>query len=374
MTIRVAVNLLWLRPGVVGGSEDLVCGYLKALADRSEVELTLFVVGGFSEAHPDLVDRYETVEAPRICGSRVGRVLVEATWLRRRTAGFDAVHHAGGTVPNRSRVPTIVTVHDLQPLDRPDSFGSVKRRWLAWLLPRSIGVADAVHVTSTFVAQGIRNRFPADAAKVMVVPPVVAPASGSGSDADELARSDRARLVRLEVTPPFVLYPAIAYSHKNHSTLIDAVAEARRAHPGLELVLCGGDGPNDEAVQERLAPLDRRLGRVVRADLEALLRSAAVMAFPSRYEGFGLPVAEAMRAGTPVVAADATALTDVVGQAGTLVDPDDVSGWADAIGAILDDPARAARLAAAGRERARMFDAEPVADRIVALYERVTGS
>ena len=135
-------------------------------------------------------------------------------------------------------------------------------------------------------------------------------------------------------------------------TLLDAFARLGRTDVGL--VIAGGEGWNDElAAIERRSPAGvRRIGFVPPADLSALYASAEVFCFPSRQEGFGLPVLEAMAQGTPVVTSSGTATAEVVGDAGLTVDPDDAEALAAALAALLDDPARAARLGAAARERA----------------------
>ncbi len=198
MTVRVAVNLLWLRPGVVGGSEELICGYLGALADRPASAWR-------ARARPDpvLAPRDSTRRIPTWPGAssrfrvptvpwgRPGRVGVESVWLPRRIGDFDVVHHAGGTLPGRARPASLVTIHDLQPLDRPEAFGAVKRRWLQRQLPGAVDGADALHVTTRFVADGVADRFPGHAGRVTVVPPVV-PALGSDSTADRTAGPARA--------------------------------------------------------------------------------------------------------------------------------------------------------------------------------------
>jgi glycosyltransferase involved in cell wall biosynthesis len=115
----------------------------------------------------------------------------------------------------------------------------------------------------------------------------------------------------------------------------------------------------------------RRLGRVPESDLDALYREAVALVLPSRYEGFGMTVLEAMSRRCPVVAADATALPEVVGGAGVLVDPDDPPRWSAAMVELLDDPARRAALADAGEARARTFDWARSAAALTDLYREL---
>jgi alpha-1,3-rhamnosyl/mannosyltransferase len=139
------------------------------------------------------------------------------------------------------------------------------------------------------------------------------------------------------------------------------------------LVLTGAPGAAEDSVAGvieglGLASRVHRLGRVSPARLAGLLREATGLVYPSTYEGFGLPVAEAMAAGCPVIASDRTALPEVVDGAGVLLDPHDAQAWAHAMLRLLDDEGQRASLIAAGRERARSFSPEEAARRQVEAY------
>ena len=140
---------------------------------------------------------------------------------------------------------------------------------------------------------------------------------------------------------------------KGLDTLAAAVASVRRTHPELTLVLAGPTGWL--SVPGLDGPAVQRLGRVDEATLDALYRRASVCALPSRYEGFGLPALEAMARGCPVIASNTTAIPEVVGDAGVLVAPGDVSAWTDALLRLVDDEPARADLAARGRKRATNF-------------------
>lgn len=365
---RVGVNLLWLVPGVVGGSEVATTTMLRGLADDppDDLEHVLFVLEPFLVAHPDLAERFETVVLPGSGRIKGARVAAEQSWLpaQLRRRAIDVEHHAGGTVPlapaRRASIgsvghrPTVVTLHDLQPLDHPDHFSAAKRAYLRAVVPSSLRAADVVVVPSGWVADAVTARFGIDPGRVRVVhhglPPVAEPTP------EPVLRA------RYELPGRVVLYNAITYPHKDHVTLARAFARLAAARPDLTLVLTGRSERAEPDLRAELARLDlghrvRRTGAVPFADVTGLVDLASVLAFPSRYEGFGLPVLEAMARGTPVVAADASALPEVVGDGGRLVAPGDVDGWVDALAAVLDDPGEADRLATAGRRRAAHFTA-----------------
>jgi alpha-1,3-rhamnosyl/mannosyltransferase len=373
MTAAVAINALWLVPGHVGGSEESTVSTLLGLADLAppDLDLRLLALEPFAAAHPDVVRRLRTDLLAQSGRSRPARIAAEATWLGPRTRGVDLVHHAGGTAPLNERRPYVVTLHDLQPLrDRRDlgpqpTHGTVKRAYLGAVVPRTLRRARRVVVPSAFVRDTVLERFGLDPAAVVVVHHGVE-RSGTATSANALVAEHR-------LDGPVVLYPAITYPHKDHATLVEAFARVLLDHPTAVLVLPGRADGAEADLQARIDRLGiggrvRRLGRISAADLAGLLDLAAVVAIPSTYEGFGLPAVEAMAHGAPVVASASTALPEVVGDAGVLVPPGDVEGWATAIGGLLADPARRQALAAAGRARAAGFGRAANAAAVVDVY------
>lgn len=376
----VALNLLWLVPGDVGGSEESTLGSVRGLIELApaDLDLRLLVLRSFADAHPEVVAALPTEVLALSGRSRAARIGAEATWTRRRTQDVDLVHHAGGTAPLRSGTPYVLTLHDLQPLqataDRVHATGAthgrLKRSYLQAVVPRSVRGARAVVVPSAFVRETVLAATDLDPARMVVVPHGVE-AHPRPTPADELRR-------RLDLDGPVVLYPAITYPHKDHLTLVEAFARVLVDHPTAVLVLTGRA---DSAEPDVLARIDRlgiagrvrRTGRLPAEDVAGLYDLATVVAVPSRYEGFGLPAAEAMVHGTAVVAADATALPEVVGDAGVLVAPGDVEAWAAALGDVLGDPVGRERLAAAGLARAAGFGRLANAAALAEVYRRALG-
>jgi glycosyltransferase involved in cell wall biosynthesis len=164
------------------------------------------------------------------------------------------------------------------------------------------------------------------------------------------------------VTTPFLLHVGDLHERRNLPLVVHAMFEAQRrpGMPALSLVLAGVDrGIGDTLrvyAREAGAPESVvGLGQITDGQLLALYRGAAALVYPSRYEGFGLPALEAMACGTPVIASRAASLPEVVGDAGTLLDPDDEAGWAEEIARVVSDEFHSARMRKAGLTRAKEF-------------------
>lgn len=377
---RVAINLLWMVPGVVGGSETYTARLLHGLAERSsELDYTLFALPQFASAHPELARTFRTVYAPLRGQLKPARVLAgEAGWmaLRCRKMGIDIVHHAGGVVPLIRPARPLLTIHDLQYLYYPEYFTRSKLAYLKMVMPRSAESARLILTPSEFTRRTVIERMNIDPSIVRVVPHGISP-----KEVVEPASDVRERF---EIPGDYFLYPAALYPHKNHLVLVAAFARLLQLHPEATLVLTGAKGSMQWGTARSMeAPLDeeirklgirdrvRSLGFVQAADLEGLYRGASALTFPSRFEGFGAPILEAMARGVPIIAADATAIPEVVRDAGCLVSPDNPDHWFEAMSEILENEETRTRLAKAGPERAASYTWANAADILEDSYRHV---
>ena len=368
---KVGINLLWLVPGVVGGSETYTTRLLSGLAERSTAfDYTIFALPQFAEAHTDLAKTFKTAYAPVTGQWKSFRVAGENSWLlaqcrRRRIA---LMHHAGGIVPMLRTHRSILTIHDLQYLYYPEYFTTPKLTYLKSMVPRSAEAARLILTPSEFTRRTVIERLNIDPNFVVVVPHGISP--HEHREHMESVRDE------YDIRGPFFLYPAITYPHKNHLVLVEAFAQVLEAHPDTTLVLTGAKGSmevriNSEISQLGIADRVKRLGYIPSGHLDALYREAVAMCFPSRFEGFGAPVLEAMGRACPVIAADATAIPEVVGEAGRLLSPDNADHWAQAMSDLLVDSELRTSLAKAGMERARAFSWTASADVLEDSYSHV---
>lgn len=287
-------------------------------------------------------------------------VLWQQLRLPRRLAqgDVDLVWSPLMTLPLRCPVPAVVTVHDLTALLMPEMH-TAKVRWslLPFLRP-SFERARRLITVSQATADDVAFHFPQAAGKIRVVLSGVDPAFRPGTpEAIAATRQE------LDAPEGYILCVGTLEPRKNVGSLLDAWEALREEDPRTPpLVLAGPYGWASEGLARRIAALSAKsgkgvhaLGRVDQDRLVRLFQAARVFVYPSLYEGFGLPAAEALACGVPVVASNRSSLPEVVGDAGVLVEPGDAGELARSLADLLADPGREAELSARALERSHRF-------------------
>lgn len=270
--------------------------------------------------------------------------------------------------PTLPSTRTLLTVHDLSFLHYPDHFVPKLVRYLSQAVPRGVERADYVLADSQATRSDLIDLLGAPPDKIEVLYSGVSPRFQPQPEEGEAARI-RARYGLGE--RPYVLAVGTVQPRKNYALLIRAFVQAETE---AVLVIAGGPGWLCEdifALADQYPDRVRMPGFVDDADLPALYRGAALLAFPSFYEGFGLPVLEAMACGTPVLCSDQSSLPEVAGDAALLLDPNDEEAWSVHIRQLLQDPARRQAMATAGLARAASFTWERAARQLLGVMERV---
>ncbi len=274
------------------------------------------------------------------------------------------VHGTNFVAPPTTHAATVVTVHDLTSLHHPE-LCDVASLALPPLIRRTLARGGWVHAVSRFVADEVVTDLGADPERVVAihsgVPPVSAGHQGDGR-----------RLVGAET---YVLALGTVEPRKDLPMLVRAFDAIAGPRPDARLVIAGADGWGVEALHQALNNAHHRrqitrLGWVDHHQRSGLLADATVLAYPSRYEGFGFPPLEAMAVGVPVVATRVGALPEVLGEAATLVAPGDVDALASALAGLIDDDARRHAQVEAGYRQVGAYDWDRATDAMVALYRR----
>jgi glycosyltransferase involved in cell wall biosynthesis len=288
---------------------------------------------------------------------------------------FDLYHATDFVLPPvRPGARTVLTVHDLTFERAPDAAPPRLLRFLKRVVPQSARRATHLVADSQATARDLIELYGIPPGKITVIYSGVDERFGPEVDC-RLSTSDLRRKYALGGAP-FILTVGTLQPRKNHLTLVRAFARLSNLQsPISNLVIAGGTGWLYDEVAAEVARLGlgervKFAGFVDDVDLPALYRAAAVFAFPSLYEGFGIPVLEAMASGVPVVASNASSLPEVLGDAGLSVDPLDVEGLAAALQRALSDPGWRAEAIARGLARARQFTWRRAAEQLLAVYER----
>jgi glycosyltransferase involved in cell wall biosynthesis len=387
--VRVAINTWFLnQPGT--GSGQYLRGLLGGIAQvlptlSTEYQFLLAAPAGSSTFQvPGLKVEFWPFRAPR-WQSNLGKVLFEQVAFPRvcRRWGADVAHVPYWGSPLWPKVPTVVTVHDLIPLLLPAYRGSLLVRLYTRLVSASARRAAVVLTDSLVSKQDIEAHLGLPAERVRCVPLAAAEQFSPDPGPDDAAIRRGYGLpdgAASAGASHYVLYLAGHDVRKNVAALVEAFSIVAQANDDVLLAIGGKVPEKRDSLFFDPRPLVaglglsakvRFIGWVDEAHKPALYRGAACAVFPSRYEGFGLPVLEALACGTPLVTSNTSSLPELLGDAGFALDPDDVRGLAGAILSCLVDESLAAELRRRGPEQAARFTWLQTAQETLAVFEEV---
>lgn len=290
-------------------------------------------------------------------------------------ARVDFMHYPHFNIPVFSRVPFMVTIHDLILIEDKNSARSSTRLGLVhgfkhagyrFALEYAIHKSSHILTVSEYTKRSLLKHFRVTNKKMSVIP--------NGVQKPQATKG--VNLFELGVYDPYFLYVGNAYPHKNLEMLMHAFARYREHDPYTQLVIAGRRDVFSRTLEQEAKELGipaeqlRFIDLPTDAEVAALYKSAKLFIFPSRIEGFGIPPLEAMSYGTPVAAAHATSLPEVLGPTAHYFDPDDIEGLVEIMKLFKTQPQELSRFTDAGREQAESYEWQNTAEMTLAAYQR----
>lgn len=350
--LRIGVNALYLIPGGVGGTEIYLRCLLAALGGIDRVNQ--YVIFTNRETGADLIPtapNFVPAPQPVRAAIRPARILWEqgALPLAVRRRRIDVMFNPGFTAPALCPCPTVTVFHDLQHLRHPEYFRWFDLPFWRFFLWLSAHRSTILLADSDATRADLLGYYSLPEGKVRVVP------LGVDERFFEIGR-----MRREDQLAPYLLAVSTLHPHKNLDRLIDAFAQFHESRPECQLVITGLRGFHTRAVEQRVADLGllgcvRLTGWIPREELYKLFLNAYAFVFPSTFEGFGLPVLEAMAAGVPTACSSIEPVRSIAGAAAFQFDPQDQGAMVDAMVRLTSDAELRSHLAAAGPRRASEF-------------------
>lgn len=364
------------RAGVSQYTEQILRHFIRETLPADD-ELTVFAGSDAKSATWNTDLRRVTFRSTHLpTHAAPGRIIWEqvvAPFARWRDH-LDVLFCPVNVVPLAGVIPSVVTVHDLAFLAHPEAFRASKRRYLTLMTRLSVRRARRVIAVSAHTKSDLVHHFGIAPGKVTVIP----------NAADERFRTttDAASLKAFKPThhlpERFILFVGTLEPRKNLRRLIEAFARVAQEDAEVALVIVGASGwmTSDLAPLVQTRGLSDRIiftGYVADNDLPHWYQAATVFCYPSLYEGFGLPVLEAMACGTPVVTSNTSSIPEITGDAALLVDPTDVTALVGALLLILSDETRQEQMRRAGIERAHGYSWGRTAEATYAVIKDAAG-
>ena len=364
--MRIGVDVRELQQGIQTGIGRVVEAFITE-APKIDPQTRLFLYADKTTRSDLQGDRVEVRTLGQPATIWFDQVALPMALSKDRVDVFFSPYYKA---PVAAPCPSVVTIHDVLflKLSGPRIKNSLFKPWAKFIASR----VARILTDSDHSRRDLEETLGFDPADIEVIPlgvsPRFSPSARAGSES--LAET-------LGFAKNYILSITNFLAHKNNECLVHAFAELAREEPDLTLVLAGrAAAPTRHltALVERLGLGDRvsMPGPIADEDLPALYAGARVFAFPSLYEGFGLPVLEALASGVPVACSSATSLPEVASDAALLLEPKDVSAWTEGIRRLLKDESLRERLIEAGRARARQFSWRNSAERILSVLEKAS--
>lgn len=369
--MRIAINTLAMRDRLYGVG-NYIRNLIQSLAIMDQTHEYLLFVSCANARHVAGLGRnfrYKFVPS-----NRLRRLAWEQMGLvsELRRENIDVFHGPMFITPLRKQCAYVTSMLDMTFFLSPERHTLMKRLYFQRMTPVIARKADAILAISESTKRDIVTLLGIDARKVTVTPLGVSTAFRPITDEGELARVR----TRYRLPNSLILYVGLIEPRKNLETLVRAFESDPQLNREHHLVLAGNLGWGYEALLSKIkaSPVRDRIhlpGYVADDDLPSLYCLATVFVYPSLYEGFGLPVLEAMACGRPVVSSNVSSIPEIVGDAGTLVDPADRDALVCAIREIVHNRGFASQLGLRARARSQLFTWESVARKTLAVYESI---
>ena len=364
--MKIAINLRLLNPGKIGGMEAYVRNLLKYLLEiDSELEFLLFVT---EENDPTLQYPRDRVEKLRISNDDFGRKIFEEIVEKKVDLYFCPLLILEPVIVH---IPTVITIPDVQHEIFPEFFQKDILEWRMLNFSPSASIASAVLTLSRFSAESITEKLGTPPEKVFPVHLAADETYGEAYD----KQKEVATKQRYSLPDVYGYFPANTWPHKNHATLLKALKIYKQKYGTVPRIVFTGaqdSGFKDltRAIRENGLQSDVIfLGYIPKNEMQYIYRNATFLVFPSLFEGFGMPVLEAMLSECPVICSNTTSLPEVAGESALYFDPQNAEELAVTIKKVIDDSDLRRRLISKGRLQARKFSWKRTAEETLQIFK-----